>query len=76
MKRVKFYPEGRGRTRFLAQPEAKNILAACNPDFRDVVLMATFRMSKIGDSDIDVGERRSNSADVYRTTVLREKRRD
>lgn len=40
MKRVKFLPEGKGRTRFLSPDEAKKLLAACNEDFRDVVLMA------------------------------------
>ena len=40
MKGVKFFNEGRGRTRFLTTEEATRLLAACNEDFRDVVLMA------------------------------------
>jgi integrase len=40
MKRVKFFSEGKGRTRFLTPKEAQNLLASCNEDFRDVVLMA------------------------------------
>jgi integrase len=40
MKRVKLFTEGRGRTRFLTPEEAAGLLAACNEEFRDVILIA------------------------------------
>ena len=40
VKEVKFFRENNGRTRYLSQGEAKTLLAACNADFRIVVLAA------------------------------------
>jgi integrase len=71
MKRVKFLPEGKGRTRFLSPDEAKKLLTACNEDFRDVALMALHsgcRKSEINTltwSNVDLVQRRFTAVSAY-----------
>ncbi len=40
VQKVRFFKEGDGRTRWLTEAEANDLLAACNPEFRIVVLTA------------------------------------
>jgi integrase len=71
MKRVKFLPEGKGRTRFLSPDKAKKLLTACNEDFRDVALMALHsgcRKSEINTltwSNVDLVQRRFTAVSAY-----------